>query len=79
MILRRKRQNWEGKSVSNLIENQLSEIEMGCTAENHNGMCHLCTTGFLDSNFNSAVINKISNFHEIASNFTYSQKSYFKA
>ena len=31
--------------------------------------------GFLDSNFNKAVIDKISNFHEIVPNFTYSQKS----
>ena len=30
---------------------------------------------FLDSNFNQAVINKISNFHKIAPNFTYLQKS----
>ena len=29
----------------------------------------------LDSNLNQAVINKISNFHKIAPNFTYSQKS----
>ena len=28
----------------------------------------------LDSNFNEAVIDKISNFHEIAPNFTNSQK-----
>ena len=38
------------------------------------GTFNLCTIGFLDSNFNEAVIGKISNFHEIASNFTYSQK-----
>ena len=29
---------------------------------------------FLDSNFNQAVIDKISNFHEVAPNFTYSRK-----
>ena len=37
----------------------------------------MCATGVLDSNFNEAVIDKISNFHEIAPNFTYSQKSQF--
>ena len=35
------------------------------------GQYHTCAKG---SNFNSAVINKISNFHEIAPNITYSQK-----
>ena len=36
------------------------------------------TKGFLHSNFTfKAVIDKISNFHEIAPNFTNSQKSYF--
>ena len=33
--------------------------------------------GVLDFNFNQAVIDKISIFHEIAPNFTYSQKLYF--
>ena len=48
---------------------------MWCAADNHNYMCHICEKEFLDSNFNEAVINKISNFHEIAPNFTYSQKT----
>ena len=48
---------------------------MWCPAENHNYMCHICAKGFLDWNFDKAVIDKISNFHEIALNFTYSQKS----
>ena len=30
----------------------------------------LCAQGFLDLNFNQAVIDKISIFHEIAPNFT---------
>ena len=42
-----------------------------------NYTCHTCAKGFLDSNFNQAVINKMSNFHEIDPNFTYSQKSQF--
>ena len=46
-------------------------------ADNHNYMCHICAKGFLDSNFNQAVIDKISNFQDIDPNFTYSQKSYF--
>ena len=50
---------------------------MWCAADNYSYTCHICAKGFLDSNFNQAVIDKISNFHEIAPNFTYSQKSYF--
>ena len=34
-------------------------------------MCDLCAKGFFDYEFNSADIDKISNFNEIASNFTY--------
>ena len=48
---------------------------MWCVADNHNYMCDICAKGLLDSSFNQAVIGKISNFHEIAANFTYSQKS----
>ena len=48
---------------------------MCCATENQNNMCHTCATEFLDLNFSSAVIDKISNFHEVAPNFTYSQKS----
>ena len=48
---------------------------MYCVAGNHNYMFHICAKGFLDSNFNGAVIDEISNFHKIAPNFTYSQKS----
>ena len=48
---------------------------MCCAAINHNYMCHTCAKEFLDSNL--AVIDKISNFHKIAPNSTYSQKSFF--
>ena len=58
-----------------LIEHRLSWNEMCCAADNHNYMCRACAKEFLDSNFNEAVIDKISNFHENAPNFTYSQKS----
>ena len=40
-------------------------------------MCHTCAKEYLDSNFDYSVIDKISNFHEIAPNSTYSLKSYF--
>ena len=40
-------------------------------------MCHICAKRISDSNFNEAVIDKISNFQEIAPYFTYSQKSLF--
>ena len=54
----------------------LVETKMWCAAYNHNYMCHIRAKGFLDSNFNLAlaVIDKISNFQEIAPNFTFSQK-----
>ena len=48
---------------------------MCCAADNHNYMCHTCAKEFLDSNFNLAAIDKISNFHKIAPNFTYLRKS----
>ena len=33
---------------------------MWCVADNHDYMwCHICAKGFLDSNFNEAVIEKI--------------------
>ena len=48
---------------------------MYCAANNHSYTCHICAKGFLDTNFNQAVIDKISIFHEIAPNYTYSQKS----
>ena len=47
---------------------------MYCAVDNHNYMCHTCAKEFSDSNFNQAVIDKISNFHEIAPNSTYSQE-----
>ena len=60
-----------------LTENRLERNEIWFAEDNHSYMCHigLCAKGFLDSNFNLAVIDKISIFHEIAPNFTYSQKS----
>ena len=50
---------------------------MCCAADNHNYICHKCAKEFSDSNFNQAVIDKISNFLEIAPNSTYSQISKF--
>ena len=37
----------------------------------------ICAKGFLDSHFNEAVTDKISIFHEIVPNFTYSQEFKF--
>ena len=70
-----------GKGNLYLTENRLSGNEMWCAIENHNYMCQICAKGVLDSNFNQAVMDKISNFQEIVpnftSNFTYSQKFQF--
>ena len=35
---------------------------MWCAADNQNYMCHICAKGFLESNFNEAVIEKNVNF-----------------
>ena len=43
---------------------------MWCAVDNHNSMCLICAKGFLDSNFNEAVIDEKSLFHEFALNFT---------
>ena len=64
-----------GKRDLYLTENWLSGNKMWCVADNHNYMCHICAKRFLDSNFNWTVIDKISNFHKIAPNFTFSQNS----
>ena len=64
-----------GKGNLYLTENRLSRNEMWCASDNHNNMCHTCAKELLDSNFNEAVIDKISIFNEIAPNFTYSQES----
>ena len=53
-----------------LTENWLSRNKMWCTADNHYYMCHICAKEVLDVNFNHTVIAKISNFQEIAPNFT---------
>ena len=48
-----------------LTENRLSRNEMWCAADNHNYMWHIYAKGFLDSNFNQAVIEKISIFTKL--------------
>ena len=52
---------------------------MRCAVDNHNDMCNIYAKELLGSNFNIAVIYKISNFNGIAPNFTFSQKSYFQS
>ena len=37
---------------------------MWCAADNHNYVYHICAKGLLDSNFNKAVIDKMSNFQK---------------
>ena len=66
-----------GKGNLHLTENRLRKNETWGAADNYNYMCHICVKGFLDSNFNQAVIDKILIFHKIAPHSTFSQKSYF--
>ena len=47
---------------------------MWCASDNDNNMCYICAKELLNSNFNEAVIYKLSIFNEIDPNFTYSQK-----
>ena len=54
-----------------LTENRISRNEMWCASDNHNNLCCICAKELLDSNFNQAVIDKISNFHDFAPNFTF--------
>ena len=61
-----------------LTEYRVSRNEMWCAADYDNYICHICAKGDLDSNINISVINKTSNFHEIAQNFTYSPKIAFE-
>ena len=42
---------------------------MWCTADTLTYVRHMCAKGFLNPNFNLAVIDKIANFHEIAPKF----------
>ena len=41
---------------------------MWCVVVIYDRMRHICAKGFLDLNFNQAVIEKISTFHKIAPN-----------
>ena len=66
-----------GKGNMYLTENRLSWNEIWCSSHNNNYMCHTCAKEVLNSSFNLAVIDKISNFHDIAPNFTFLQISWF--
>ena len=46
--------------------------------DRHSYMRHIRAKGFLDWNFNLAVIKKLLIFQEIGPNLTYSQKAYFQ-
>ena len=62
-----------GKGNLYSTKNWISRNEMWCAAGNHNYMSHVCAKGFSGSNLSYAVIDKISDFQEIAPNFIYSQ------
>ena len=66
-----------GKGNLYLTENRLSWNELCCASDNRNYMCHTCAKEFSNSSFNKVVIDKISNFQDIAPNFTFSQKWLF--
>ena len=59
-----------GKGNLHLTENRLSRNKTWCAADNYNYVHHICVKGFLDSNFNQALIDKILIFLKIAPNFT---------
>ena len=61
-----------------LTENRFTTNEMWCAVVNHSYICHICAKGFLNTNFTKAGIDKISIFHEIAPNFTYSVLELFR-
>ena len=50
---------------------------MCCASDNRNYMCHTCAKEFFK--FELAVIDKISNFHDIAPNFTFSKYRNFSS
>ena len=54
-----------GNGNLHLTENRLNRYEMWCAVDNYNHMFHISAKGFLDLNFNQAVIDKRSNFHEM--------------
>ena len=60
-----------------LTKNWFGKNESCCAKDNHNYMSSMCEKEFSDSNFNLAVIGKISIFQEIAPNFTIHKSFYF--
>ena len=54
-----------------LTKNWWRKNKISCNADNHDYICHIRAKGFVDSDINEAVIDKISNFQEIAPNFTF--------
>ena len=53
--------------LTDLVGMKCSEL----TIIYNNYMCHMCAKGFLDANFNQAILDKMSIFRKIAPNFTY--------
>ena len=59
-----------------LTENWLSRKEMWYAVDNHNCMCQIIYVKWFSIQIlDKRLLTKISIFHEIAQNFTYSQKS----
>ena len=67
------------RDLSNFLitQNRHSNSKIWFAVINYSHMCDLCAKGFFDYEFNSADIDKISNFNKIASNFTYLSTSKF--
>ena len=65
-----------GKGHLYLTENQSSWNEMCCDADNHNTyVTHVQKNFQIRTSIKQLLTKMISNFHEIAPNSTYSQKS----
>ena len=62
-----------------LTKNRFERNEIWFAEDDHSFMCHICAKGFLNSNFNEAVIDKISVLTKLPQNFTFSQKSQFSS
>ena len=59
-----------------LTDNRLGRNKMWYAADNYIYMCHTCADFFFFRfELDLSSFDKISNFHEIAPNFTYSRKS----
>ena len=58
-----------------LTKNSFGRNKILCAEDNYSNTNYMCAKAFADTNFNEAVIYKISIFEEIAPNFVHSQKN----